>query len=44
MAQRDGGIENLAHAYRVLDARWEASPRANFYWRGVVHFPGEGQL
>jgi hypothetical protein len=44
MAQRDGGIENLGHVYRVLDARWGASPRANFYWRGVVHFPGEGQL
>src|SRR3984957_8344341 len=28
MAQRDGEIENLAHAYRVLDARWDASPRA----------------
>src|ERR1700722_14067659 len=28
MAQRDGEIENLAHAYRVLDARWDALPRA----------------
>jgi DnaJ-like protein len=28
MAQRNGEIENLAHAYRVLDARWDASPRA----------------
>ena len=27
MAQGDGGIENLAHAYRVLDVRWDASPR-----------------
>src|ERR1700721_2394515 len=27
MAQRDGEIENLAHAYRVLDARWDAAPR-----------------
>jgi curved DNA-binding protein CbpA len=27
MAQRDGEIENLAHAYRVMDVRWDASPR-----------------
>jgi curved DNA-binding protein CbpA len=28
MAQREGEIENLAHAYRVLDVPWTASPRA----------------
>jgi hypothetical protein len=28
MAQRDGQIDNLAHAYRVLDVRWDAPPRA----------------
>lgn len=28
MAQREGDIQNLAHAYRVLDVPWDASPRA----------------
>jgi hypothetical protein len=28
MTQRDGEIVNLAHAYRVLDVPWDASPRA----------------
>jgi curved DNA-binding protein CbpA len=28
MAHREGEIENLAHAYRVLDVPWTASPRA----------------
>jgi hypothetical protein len=28
MMQRDGEILNLAHAYRVLDVPWDASPRA----------------
>src|ERR1700722_519574 len=48
MAQRDGEIENLAHAYRVLDARWDASPRAiktNYRklvkrWHPDRHTPG----
>jgi DnaJ-like protein len=28
MPPHEGEIENLAHAYRVLDAPWDASPRA----------------
>ena len=28
MPPRDGEVENLAHAYRVLDLPWDASPRA----------------
>jgi hypothetical protein len=48
MAQRDGEIENLAHAYRILDARWDASPRAikgNYRklvkrWHPDRHTPG----
>ncbi len=28
MAPHDGEIANLAHAYRVLDVPWDASPRA----------------
>ena len=28
MPPRDGEITNLAHAYRVLDVPWDASPRA----------------
>jgi hypothetical protein len=28
MAQREGDIQNLAHAYRVLDVPWDAPPRA----------------
>lgn len=28
MAPHDGEIANLAHAYRVLDVRWDAPPRA----------------
>jgi len=28
MAQREGEVQNLAHAYRVLDVPWDASPRA----------------
>jgi curved DNA-binding protein CbpA len=28
MPPRDGKIENLAHAYRLLDVPWDASPRA----------------
>jgi curved DNA-binding protein CbpA len=28
MVQRDGEVVNLAHAYRVLDVPWDASPRA----------------
>ena len=48
MAEGDGGIENLAHAYRVLDVRWDASPRgikANYRklvkrWHPDRHTPG----
>jgi DnaJ-like protein len=28
MAQREGEVENLAHAYRVLNVAWDAPPRA----------------
>ena len=48
MPPRDGEIENLAHAYRVLDAPWDASPRAikaNYRklikrWHPDPHRPG----
>jgi hypothetical protein len=43
MAQRDGEIENLAHAYGVLNARWDASPRQFLLARRGT-FPGEARL